>query len=107
MKSFLFSGILISVFSQNEIDAIFAALGISLPFFMLSGFFWPLEGMPVYLRYFSYALPPTVPTESLNNIVFRGWGISNFAVYKGLLVSSGYVCVLTILSILGLKFEKK
>lgn len=82
-------------------------MGITFPLIFLSGYFWPLEGMPTYLRYFAYITPATYSVESLNNIVFKGWSISHFEVYKGFLTSSGFTLFFTILSILCIKYEKK
>lgn len=101
------TGIYLSTICKTEFTAIFAAMGIMLPLIVLTGSVWPLEGMPIYLKYISYALPPTIPIESLDNIVFRGWDISNFNVYKGYLTAGGYFCLFTVLSAIGLKFEKK
>ena len=37
-----------------------------------AGVIWPLEGMPVFLRYISYCLPTTTPAESMRAIMGRG-----------------------------------
>lgn len=98
---------LISLTSTGEVQATFVAMGILLPLFVLTGCAWPLEAQPTLLQHISYALPATLPIESLNCVIFRGWGISNFHVYKGFLSSAGYFLLFTVLNVIGLKFEKK
>ena len=36
------------------------------------GIIWPLEGMPKFLRYISYALPTTYAAEAMRSIMGRG-----------------------------------
>lgn len=63
--------------------------------------------MPEILKYISYLTPPTVPIESLRAVLYKGWGITEYAVFKGLLTSLGFSIFYTSLSILMIKFEKK
>lgn len=44
-------GLLVSALCDNEQDAIQLALGSFYPNLLLSGIIWPLEGMPMYLRF--------------------------------------------------------
>lgn len=37
---------------------------------LISGIFWPLEGVPKVLKYFGYALPFTFPSRAFMNIMF-------------------------------------
>lgn len=96
-----------SVFSKSEGEATFVGLGSALPLISLSGYIWPLEGMPKFLKYISYFMPTTLPIQAMNNIFFRGWDVSNFHVYKGYLASICYVLLVTAISTIGLKFERK
>ena len=38
----------------------------------LLGIIWPVEGMPKFLRYISYALPTTHAAEAMRSIIGRG-----------------------------------
>lgn len=93
--------------SPNITAATFFGLGIFTPIMVISGSVWPLEGMPLILKYFSYFVPPTMSVESLRAVMYRGWGITEFAVYKGILTSVVFTIFYTTLSMFLIKFEKK
>ena len=80
-------GLLVSALCDNEQDAIQLALGSFYPNLLLSGIIWPLEGMPLYLRYISYVLPQTFACQALRGILSRGWSIVQPQVYRGFLVT--------------------
>lgn len=44
---------------------------------LLSGVLWPLEGIPIGLRYVAYALPTTWAAEAMRSIMLRGWGMQH------------------------------
>lgn len=98
---------LLSATSKDELEAVAKSIGIVFSTFIVNGMVWPIEGQPTYLQYFSTAMPSTIPIESMNNIVFKGWGISNYNVYKGYIVSFGYSCLFIVISILKMESESK
>merc|ERR1712079_538152 len=61
---------------------------------LLSGTLWPLEGMPSYLRYFSYMLPQTLACNSMRCLMEKGWGIGHFQVYIGFVTTLTWTLVL-------------
>jgi ABC-2 type transport system permease protein len=69
-------GLLISAVSNSMETAnqlgFFVAL---LPAFMLSGFMWPLENIPVVLQYFSRVFPPRYFVSILRGIFLKGSGL--------------------------------
>jgi ABC-2 type transport system permease protein len=69
-------GILLSAAARTETQATQMIPLIVLPVFLLSGIFWPIQAIPMYLRPFSYALPPTYAVEGLRSIMIRGWGLA-------------------------------
>ena len=99
-------GLLVSALCDNEQDAIQLALGSFYPNLLLSGIIWPLEGMPAYLRYISYVLPQTFACQALRGILSRGWSIVQPQVYRGFLVTIGWILVLLIISTLILKIRR-
>ena len=99
-------GLLVSALCDNEQDAIQLALGSFYPNLLLSGIIWPLEGMPLYLRYISYVLPQTFACQALRGILSRGWSIVQPQVYRGFLVTIGWILVLLIISTLILKIRR-
>lgn len=71
--SYLFlitAGMLISIFCESHTMANFVSTGAFYPMIVLCGLLWPLEGMPQFLRNFSLLLPFTIPTISVNLILF-------------------------------------
>lgn len=100
-------GTLISVSARSMGEAIFIGTGIFVPLIAISGGFWPLDGMPIVLKYLSYLAPPAMSTEALRNILYRGWDIRYFGVAKGFLTSTGFIFAYFILSVLVLKLYKK
>lgn len=60
---------------------------------ILAGIIWPIEAMPHWIRPLSYAQPQTIPTESLRNILSRGWGITDIGVLSGFVVTIGWLFI--------------
>ena len=48
-----------------------------MPCFLLSGIFWPVEAIPVWLRPLSYAIPPTYAVNATRSVMLRGWGLEH------------------------------
>jgi len=48
-------------------------MGTFFPSMLLSGVIWPIEAIPEWLRYISYALPTTWAAESMRSVMLRGW----------------------------------
>uniref|UniRef100_T1J8M6 Uncharacterized protein n=1 Tax=Strigamia maritima TaxID=126957 RepID=T1J8M6_STRMM len=102
----MFYGLLISAFCEEEHTAIMFALGSFYPNLLLSGIIWPLEGMPWFLRYISYGLPQTYPTEALRAMLTRGWGITHGPVLRGFAVTLGWLGFFIILTMIAMKFRR-
>lgn len=84
-------------------DAMNIAMGSFFPFLLLSGVIWPVEGIPMGLRYISYALPTTWAANSMRSIMSRGWGMEEYDVWMGFAVVSAWILFFFILSVRGLK----
>ncbi|CAH1797733.1 unnamed protein product, partial [Owenia fusiformis] len=83
-------GLLISTLCDEENTAIQAALGSVYPNLLLSGIIWPVESMPIWLRYVSMALPMTYPAEAMRCVLSRGWDLTYMPVWRGFLVGIGW-----------------
>ncbi|CAG2112457.1 unnamed protein product, partial [Medioppia subpectinata] len=70
-------GLVVSALCQQENTAVMMILGTFYPNLILSGIIWPLEAMPYWIRWFSYIQPQTLPTESLRNVLSRGWSLED------------------------------
>ncbi|MEI7827075.1 MAG: ABC transporter permease [Euryarchaeota archaeon] len=68
-------GILLSSLARREAQAIQFLPFVVLPAFLLSGVFWPIEGIPTWLRPVSYVLPTTYAVEAVRSVTLRGWGL--------------------------------
>lgn len=99
-------GLLISIFCESHITASFVATGSFYPMIILCGIFWPLEAMPVGLRYLAFTFPFTIPSISVRNIVSKGWSITHPQVAMGFGVVSVWIVGLLLLSLVGLKIKR-
>lgn len=99
-------GFVVSSLCDQETSAIHLSLGSFYPNLLLSGVLWPMEGMPIYLRYISYVLPQTYAVESLRNIFARGWGIEREEVYWGVVISFAWIFALISVSLFIIRVRK-
>ncbi|KRG02119.1 ABC transporter G family member 23 isoform X2 [Drosophila mojavensis] len=99
-------GFLISSICELERNAIQLALGSFYPTLLLSGVIWPIEGMPVVLRYISLCLPLTMATSSLRSILTRGWAITESDVYVGYLSTLSWILGFLVLTLLVLRSKR-
>ena len=70
-------GILCSSLATHEAQAIQFLPLVAMPCFLLSGIFWPIEAIPVWLRPLSYAVPPTYAVNATRSVMLRGWGLEH------------------------------
>ncbi|MFQ5575360.1 MAG: ABC transporter permease [Anaerolineae bacterium] len=68
-------GIFISSVAGTQQEALLMTMGTMLPTIFLSGFFFPLEAMPAWLRVISYAVPARYALEIMRGIILKGVGI--------------------------------
>jgi ABC-2 type transport system permease protein len=68
-------GVFISTVSQNAGQAIQAAILVLLPQILLSGIIFPLDAMPLGVRWIGYCLPLTYFTQVSQGVMLRGAGI--------------------------------
>ncbi|XP_039492178.1 ABC transporter G family member 20 isoform X1 [Drosophila santomea] len=99
-------GFLISSVCELERNAIQLALGSFYPTLLLSGVIWPIEGMPVVLRYISLCLPLTLATSSLRSILTRGWAILESDVYIGYVSTLSWIVGFLVLTLLVLRSKR-
>ncbi|MEW5821619.1 MAG: ABC transporter permease [Cyanobacteriota bacterium] len=68
-------GMLISTFAQTQVQAIQITFSITVPTLLLTGFVFPLEPIPMYIKWMSYCLPLTYYLDIIRGIVIRGAGM--------------------------------
>lgn len=91
-------GLLISASAETEVAAMQMAMGTFFPSMLLSGVIWPIQAIPSWLRYVSYALPTTWAAESMRSVMLRGWDISYQGVWAGFAAVAGYIVLLLLLA---------
>jgi len=70
-------GLLISTTCQSQVQAVQLTLALLLPSLLISGFVFPLEPMPWFIKIFSYSLPLTYYLEIIRGVVIKGIGLSS------------------------------
>ncbi|XP_034939322.1 ABC transporter G family member 23-like [Chelonus insularis] len=100
-------GFVVSVFCTSHTVANYIVTGSFYPVVLLSGWLWPVEGMPDALQYISYIfIPTTIPILSLRSIIDKGYGWDESEVYQGFLVIMGWIAVFIGCALIGLKVTK-
>jgi len=95
-------GLLISMVSQTQEQAIFLAIFIIILSILLSGFIFPIEAMPSFIQPISYLLPFTYFVEIIRGVLIKETLFVDLAMdYVALL---GFTLFFTILSII--RFRK-
>jgi len=95
-------GIVISTFAQNQGQAMQMSLMSMLPSFLLSGFVFPRESMPLLIYLISFLIPATYYLEILRGIILRGAGIA--ALWDEAVVLAAFGLFFMLLS--ALRFKK-
>jgi ABC-2 type transport system permease protein len=67
-------GLFISTISNTQQEAIMSAMFIMLPSIFLSGFFFPLAAMPVWLQVISYGIPLRYFLIIVRGVILKGVG---------------------------------
>ncbi|HID87085.1 MAG TPA: ABC transporter permease [Anaerolineae bacterium] len=87
-------GLLISAAAHTQQEAIFLTFLILLPSIFLSGFFFPLEAMPLFLQLISYVIPLRYFLVIVRSIVLKGVGLATLTDEVIALVIFGFVIML-------------
>ncbi|MPC29718.1 ABC transporter G family member 20 [Portunus trituberculatus] len=99
-------GLMTSALSNDENTAIMMALGIFYPLLLLSGIVWPIQGIPVALRYVSYVLPQTYACEAIRAVLYKGWDITYATVYLGYLVTIAWLIIHLVIALIAIRDRK-
>ena len=97
-------GILLSNLAKTEGQAVQFVPFIILPVFLLSGVFWPIQAIPVWLRPLSYLVPPTYAVDACRAVLLKGWGLSQL--WPDILALILFAVLFLILATLSLKRRK-
>lgn len=97
-------GILLSNLAKTEGQAVQFVPFIILPVFLLSGVFWPIQAIPVWLRPLSYLVPPTYAVDACRAVLLKGWGLSR--IWPDIFALILFAVLFLILATLSLKRRK-
>lgn len=92
-------GMLLSAMFTKTHEAAVVAIGTVFFLFFLSGVLWPVEAIALWLRWFAYLQPCTIPNATLRAILSHGIGFTDLAYWKGIGVSITWAVILFTISI--------
>ncbi len=97
-------GLLISTVAKRQQHAMMLALGATLmPSVILSGFIFPIAGMPAFLQALSHIIPATWFLEIVRGVVLKGTGLAELGLQVLALSVEGFL----LLGLALLKFRSK
>ncbi len=97
------AGLFVSTVSRTQQQAMMSTFLFFMPFFLLSGFTFPIRNMPVVAQYFTYLNPVRYFVEIVRAIFLKGAGIETLWPQMAALATFG----VTILTVSVLRFHKK
>ncbi|XP_016921692.1 ABC transporter G family member 20-like [Apis cerana] len=97
------AGFFISVVTNNQSLACYMSVGTTYPLTLLSGLIWPIEAMPMGLRWFGLSMPVTMPGISLRKVMQKGISIDKPEIFTGFFVIIGWILGLLMFSLFLLK----
>jgi len=100
-------GLLISSSAPTETDAIQLSIASYFPALLLSGVLWPIEAIPKWISWLSYALPTTWAAAAMRSIMIRGWGIQFQQIWIAMLVIALWSALLVVLATFSLKTRER
>lgn len=95
-------GLLVSIFSTTQIQAVQVAFLIILPSVLLSGFVFPQETMPTPIYVLAQGIPLTYYIRILRGIIIRGAGFNELWPQAAVLVGMGVL----LLTVSAMRFRK-
>jgi ABC-type Na+ efflux pump permease subunit len=96
-------GLLISILCHTQVQAIQLTVAIFLPSLLLTGFVFPMEPMPWFIKIISYSLPLTYYLEIIRGVVIKGVGAGELWLQTGVILAMA----VAMLSASILRFNKQ
>ena len=97
-------GLLISTISKTQQQAMMASVfAVMMPMIYLSGFAFPIENMPKFFQYITYAIPLRYFITIIRGVVLKGIGFSSLWLETVILFGMG----VSILVLSAMRFSKK
>lgn len=96
-------GVLISSLARTQIQAVFGTFAYILPTIFLSGFIFPIEGMPAFFRWLSAIIPTRYLIDGTRGVMLRGAGLETLWIDLVALV----IFSVAVLGLASLRFRKQ
>ncbi|ODM93971.1 ABC transporter G family member 20 [Orchesella cincta] len=79
-------GFVLGLICPDEASLLITAFSMHFPMLVAGGIIWPLEGVPLIVRYVSNCFPVTASLLSMRSIVARGEGLFSMQVWPGVAI---------------------
>jgi ABC-2 type transport system permease protein len=96
-------GVLISTLARTQIQAVFGTFAYILPTIFLSGFVFPVDGMPLFFRWLAAVIPARYLIDGTRGVMLRGAGLEPLWVDLVALV----IFSVAVLGLASLRFGKR
>jgi ABC-2 type transport system permease protein len=96
-------GVLISTLARTQIQAVFGTFAYILPTIFLSGFVFPVEGMPGFFRGLSSVIPARYLIDGTRGVMLKGAGLETLGIDLLALV----IFSIAVLGLASLRFGKR
>ena len=93
-------GMMLSSFARRSEQAMASIAIVAMPPMLLTGIFWPVEGIPTWLRPVTWLIPNTYAINAARDVMLRGWGIGQ--IWLELVVLVAFTVVFLALSVFSL-----
>jgi ABC-2 type transport system permease protein len=93
-------GMMLSSFARRSEQAMASIAIVAMPPMLLTGIFWPVEGIPAWLRPVTWLIPNTYAINAARDVMLRGWGIGQ--IWLELVALVAFTVVFLALSVFSL-----
>lgn len=88
----LLLGVTISTIANSQLVALLiSGMGLMLPVMLLSGMMFPIESMPILLRFVSHLIPARWYISAMRKIMIKGLGFSSIVTEIGVLALMAFI----------------
>lgn len=99
-------GLLISTVVETQMAAlIISAIGLMMPVMLMSGMMFPIENMPVYIRWIADIIPARWYIEAIRKLMIMGLGFSAIIQELSILIGMGVVLIVVSLRKFKIRLE--
>ncbi len=102
----IFLGMLFSAAIPNQLKATELLMVIATPSFLLSGYTWPLQSMPAWIRAISESLPLTHFLSGFRKLAVYGGTVRDIYPQLTALAITALVCLVAMIIVLQLKIRR-